>query len=553
MKKSKLNMRFMLILFALVPFIIGILCSVYMASIEVNTNLKRSKEETIRSAVDGLKIYCEEEYANIGAINYNTSYVDALEKEGVYLTVFLGKTRFITSIKDETGKRIEGTDASDEVVATVLNGKKDFSSDDVVINGEEYYVYYEPILDPSGNAIGMAFAGMPRSSVTEAVNGIIKQIIFVVFVLSIIIIVVVIIIAKKVAAPIKTVADSISTIAEGNISEPTDASSRILEIQNLVLASSKLQTTLSDIIGKTKNISSELGVDAESVSTLSSRSSDGATQIAQAMEDLAQGATGLAENVQNINEQTIELGFAIEGITNNASSLIESSNNIRVANKEASDCIAMVSRSSDESVNAVNDISAQINATNEAIDRIKSAVEMISNIASQTNLLALNASIEAARAGDAGRGFAVVATEIGSLSEQSNSSAQEIKALVNEIVEKSEQSVALSQQVAKIISDEQTFIDTTQDKFTVLNNEIQMSIDGINSISQKIESLEGVKNVIMGAVSDLSAISEENAASNQEVSASISGIVEAITEIARSSDGTSSRAQTLNETVDYFR
>ena len=178
---------------------------------------------------------------------------------------------------------------------------------------------------------------------------------------------------------------------------------------------------------------------------------------------------------------------------------------------------------------------------------------MISSIASQTNLLALNASIEAARAGEAGRGFAVVATEIGSLSDQSDASAKEIKKIVDKIVEQSEKSVELSSEVAEIITKQQEYIEETQSKFNILNDEIGASIGGINSISEKITALEQVKTTIVGSVQDLSAISEESAASNQQVSASVSNIASSVTDIDSSSQSIKSMADELNESVSYFR
>jgi methyl-accepting chemotaxis protein len=81
------------------------------------------------------------------------------------------------------------------------------------------------------------------------------------------------------------------------------------------------------------------------------------------------------------------------------------------------------------------DAMGQVHASSRRIAEITTVID---GIAFQTNILALNAAVEAARAGEQGRGFAVVAGEVRSLAQRAAVAAKDIKALIDESVQRIE-------------------------------------------------------------------------------------------------------------------
>lgn len=551
--KKGLSIYSMLLLFALLPVAVVGIILVVASYTSMSNNLVDQTKSTLQIASQGLKEYYEYDLGPDGSgdIAYEVAYVDSLASQGVDLTIFKDNVRFFTSIKDASGKRIEGTTASDAVWAEVSAGK-DYYSDSVVINDTPYYVYYRPLKDADGKVWGAAFAGITQTKVRNSKTKLLTTMVIVCLIVFVVVIALAIFIARKVVKPIEMVAESITKISEGNIREPVTAEATLRETAKLISAATVLQSTMQDIMGKTKTATSTMAQSVTSITSISEESAESAKQISTAMSELADGASLLAENVQDMNSKIIEMGNLIGDISDNVTSLTDSSKNMAQANEDATGYINKMSESSDKSVKAVRDITSQVSETNEAIIGINNAVTLITDIAGQTNLLALNASIEAARAGEQGKGFAVVADEIKKLAEQSNDSAEEIRRTVEEILQKSEASVGLAKTVEDIIKEEQGLLAETKNKFDLLNSEIQSSVAGINDISAKTDDLDSIKTVITSSISDLSAVSEENSASNEEVSASIETIAENIANISGSMTELDSLSSNLEASVEYF-
>ena len=553
-KGKRLDFLRVIMLIGSVPLLSAIIILTIYAAMKMENELETSTYARLRACAISVQKYFERDIReeNLEKDDVSYEFIDSLQKNEIELTFFEGDTRFITSIKDKSGNRVEGTKASEEIWNIVKTGK-DYQSDGIDIFGAKYYVYYTPVCTDDGKVIGMAFAGEKEAIVNDAKNNLMINFVKIALVLTVVYLIILIWLARIIRKPLAKTAADIENIANGNISNEISGSSKIAETDKLITASRILKEKLNDIVSGVNEHVLNLQQDTASLKERADFCNDGSKQISQAMEELSVTAVTLAENVQDVNAKSLEMGNAITDIDGDVQVLSDNSNHMDKANEDAAKSIETVLDSSNRSSAIVEKITNQIEETNQAISSINEAVDLIMDITGQTSLLSLNASIEAARAGQAGRGFAVVADEIKKLSEQSAQGADAIKQVADNIFEKSNESVALVNEVRELIGKEQEDISVTKESFEILSKTINDNLVAVSRISEKTKQLDTIKQAIIGNINDLSAISEENAASNQEVSANITNIAESIDEMNTATGHVRQISGKLAELMEYFK
>lgn len=111
-----------------------------------------------------------------------------------------------------------------------------------------------------------------------------------------------------------------------------------------------------------------------------------------------------------------------------------------------------------------HEVSTQVSQMSELLKQVAGYLAMIGEIAHTTNLLALNTTIQATKAGEVGKSFLVISSEIRELSLKTQQSAQDIRGLLQNILEVS---ATIEDQAALTIESLETF---NQDKIARSEN-----------------------------------------------------------------------------------
>ncbi len=166
-----------------------------------------------------------------------------------------------------------------------------------------------------------------------------------------------------------------------------------------------------------------------------------------------QGAALGAINLEKVHQEREEMELVATAVNEMSASVQDVAQNIHAtaeASRQAQVSAEQGRAVIDQSIDAIQmltdelqQVAGQIRDLHARSGRIDSVVSVIGEIAAQTNLLALNAAIEAARAGEQGRGFAVVADEVRALARRTQESTSEIRTLIQEIQQGTQQAVEL--------------------------------------------------------------------------------------------------------------
>lgn len=282
-------------------------------------------------------------------------------------------------------------------------------------------------------------------------------------------------------------------MADGNFAVRTEAEERYVgSFQSLLMSMRKLNRNLSSTL-------SQINQSADLVASESGQVSNGA-------QALSQGSTQQAAAVQELAATITDISHQVKDTADNA---VEARSQSGAAGDEMEEC----NQQMQEMMEAMEEISRTSN-------EIGKIIKTIEDIAFQTNILALNAAVEASRAGSAGKGFAVVADEVRNLASKSSDASKDTA----ELIESSIKAVERGTQLA----------DSTAESLVKVVEEVRSVASTVGAIADAAEKQAGaIEQVTLGVdqISDVVQTNSSTAVQSASASQELSGQAEMLKEL----------------------
>ncbi len=419
---------------------------------------------------------------------------------------------------------------------------------EVETEGEEYVYIYAPV----GKTGNMICALIPRNNLLGQVGNI-KYITFIMVVLAAgTALVIGGIISTGISRTVKAMTVELSAVAGGDLSR-NFTTKRKDEFKVLTASLNSTIESIRLLMKDMKQFGGKVSGLSANVSDKTSTINISMQDIARAMDEVSLGVSSQAHDTENSNQKMTSFSENITTVTRKTQGMTETADKAIDAVEQGKVIVQDLGEKSDTTVSLTEILVRDIDEVQKSSEEITGFVDVINNIAEQTNLLSLNASIEAARAGEAGRGFAVVAEEIRKLADQSKESGNKIRSIVENIGSTTHKTTASAKKAAGMVNDQAHALEETVKVFGMIQTCVGDLVEGIHIVTERLGQVLEEEETVRFAIQNISSVSEEVAASTEEVTATISGQVSVIEKLKEEVDILSEDAAELGKSIDRFK
>lgn len=358
--------------------------------------------------------------------------------------------------------------------------------------------------------------------------------------------------SKSLVNRLNRLSNAAREVSRGDLSRDIPLISRD-EVRDLEEIFAKMVDDLRGMISEMKNVSIQIQQTNTNLLGLVKKIVKSGEEIAQLTKSIAKGSEDQTLIVQKTSVSLDNGLNQMDEMVKQSSETVAKVNKARLQAEMGENKARQTANHLDDVLKQMSDHTEPMFRLANKVEKIRTVINIMDDIAQKTDLLSLNASIEATRAGEMGKGFALVADEIRNMAENSKRSSQDIKKMVEDILEDNK---AVTMALAK----SQDGINKGRETIRSIVSTFGETLTGVKDISSAIKEVEEVtgKQVrqmrnLSSHFQELSRLADKNFISTQKTTVATRNQIEDIVNIAKAMKALTGLSEKMMETQRRFK
>ncbi|TYQ16176.1 UNVERIFIED_CONTAM: methyl-accepting chemotaxis protein [Acetivibrio alkalicellulosi] len=335
---------------------------------------------------------------------------------------------------------------------------------------------------------------------------------------------------KSYIKPVRKLKDATHQISNGNLNINLNLNTK-KEVDQLTSYFNGIVSCFNEVMNKIKEITDSILKYSSYLKKSSTDSVESFDAIFLSLQDIARGYEEQAYESEKTSYVAKKLGSEIELAVKRSSEVEQITNITKGLSVKSKDIVDVMINNAEETKKITSVFLENTINLNENTKQIRDINSIITTIIKKINLLSLNASIEAAKFGNAGQGFAFIASDMRNLANQSKNSAKLIESILDSIQIKTKLSLETSNMAHKIVDEHMSSVYSVQDLFQEISCSMDSIISKITEMNTSIKKIDDFKLETINSITSIAAVTQESAATSQEICATSENQKNAATEI----------------------
>ncbi|MEQ6357995.1 methyl-accepting chemotaxis protein [Lysinibacillus sp. M3] len=357
---------------------------------------------------------------------------------------------------------------------------------------------------------------------------------------------------KYLISPIEKLKYAVQRAEAGELNFSVDYDSKD-ELGVLTSTFGHMIAQLRDLIGQVQQSSEQMAAFSVELSASAEQTSEASEHIASVTLEVASGSDNQVRTIIETSDVVDHMVENVRTIAKNSTNVSEAATQAKQLSVDGNDIIQNAVLQMNSIQTSIGSLSDVISGLGERSAEIGDIVEVITSIAAQTNLLALNVAIEAARAGEHGKGFAVVSEEVRKLAEESSASALRISELIIRIQGETSKAVDSMQFTTNEVKTGINNVNNAGESFEKIQHAINEVSVQIHEVSSSVEQMVAGADQMSKSMGQINGIAQSAAEGTQNISAATEEQLASMQEITASTSALSKMAEDLQEKTNMFK